>query len=134
MAPWRPPGGLKMAPWRLLGGLCSPWWALERLRWIFERCWELLRVPFEGPKSIKKALKNKLNSNIVFDSYVGPSGGSLDHLWGPFWRYFKVLFEVPSREAGFLKNLEKPFGKHYFFRFRRIKNRPKPGPETASGR
>ena len=108
---WRPPSGFKMAPWRSLGGFWRPWGALGRPRWIFERFWELLRVPFGGPKSIKKALKNKLNPNFVFDAYFGPSGGSLGHFWGPFWKYFKVFFEVPSREAGFLKNLEKPLEK-----------------------
>ena len=107
MAPWRPPGGLKMAPWSPLGGLWRPWGALGRPRRIFERFWELLRVPF----SIKKALKNKLNSNIVLDAYFGPSGGSLGHFWGPFWKYFGMLFEAPSQEAGFIKNLEKQLEK-----------------------
>ena len=45
-----------------------------------------------------------------------------------------MLFEVPSREAGFLKNLEKPMEKLYFLGFRGLKNRPKPGPDTASSR
>ena len=108
---WRPPSGFKIAPWRSLGGFWRPWGALGRPRWIFESFWELLRVPFGGPKSTKKALKNKLKSTIVFDCYFGPSEGSLDHFWGPFWRYFGVLFDVPSREAGFLKNLEKPMEK-----------------------
>ena len=111
MAPKWLPGGLKMAPWRLLGGLWRPWGALGRPRRIVERCWELFGIPSGGPKSVKKALKNKLKSNIVFDAYFGPSGGSLSHFGGPFWMYFKVLFEVPSREAGFLKNLETPMGK-----------------------
>ena len=134
MAPKWLPGGLKMAPWRLLGGLWRPWGALGRPRRIFERFWDPFGVPCWDPKSIKKALKNKLKSNIAFDAYFEPSGGPLGHFWGPFWKYFGVLFEVPSREAGFLKNLEKPMEKQYFLRFRGVKNRPKPGPETASGR
>ena len=53
-----------MAPWRPLGGLWRPWGALGRPRQIFERFWELFGVPSEGPKSVKKALKNELKSNI----------------------------------------------------------------------
>ena len=123
-----------MAPWKLLGGLWRPWAALGRPRRIFERFWELWGVPFGSPKSIKKALKNKLNPNLIVDAYFGPSGGSLGHFWGPFWRYFKVLFEVPSREAGFLKNLEQQLEKQLFLRLRGIQRRSKIGPETASSR
>ena len=46
--------------------------------------------------------------------YVEPSGSPLGHFWGPFWRYPGALFEVPSREAGFLKNLENLI-KTFFF-------------------
>ena len=130
MASWRPQNGSLEAsgrPLASLGGLGAP-------KTDFERFWDPFGVPFWDPKSIKKALKNKLKSNIAFDAYFEPSGGPLGHFWGPFWRYFGVLFEVPSREAGFLKNLEKPMEKHYFLRFRGVQNRPKPGPETASGR
>ena len=56
---------------------------------------------------LESHLKFGLNSELSF----GSSGDSLGHFGGQFWRYFGVLFEVPSREAGFLKNLEKPLEK-----------------------
>ena len=45
-----------------------------------------------------------------------------------------MLFEVPSREAGFLKNIEKPLEKQIFLRSQGVKHRSKIGPETASSR
>ena len=79
---------------------------------------------------LESHLKFGVNSELSF----GPSGGSLGHFWGQVWRYFGVLFEVPSREAGFLKNLEKPLEKQRFLRFRGIRRRSNIGPETASSR
>ena len=84
-----------MSPWRLLSGLWRPWGALGRPRHIFDRFWELWGVPFGSPKSVKKAFNNKLQSNIAFDAYFGPSG-ALGHFWNPFWNYFGML-RSPSR-------------------------------------
>ena len=45
--------------------------------------------------------------------------GPLEAPWAIFWVHlgsiFGVLFEVPSREAGCFKNLEKPIEKTRFF-------------------
>ena len=60
------------------------------------------------PKNdLESHLKFGVNSELSF----GSSGDSLGHFGAQFWRYFGVLFEVPSREAGFLKNLETPLEK-----------------------
>ena len=99
MAPWRPQNGSLGAsgrPLASLGGLGAP-------KTDFVRFLELFRVPFGDPKSDKKTSKFNLKSNIAFDAHFKLSGGPLGHFLGSFWKYFGMLFEVPSREAGFLK-------------------------------
>ena len=59
---------------------------------------------------LESHLEFGLNSELSF----GSSGDSLGQFGGQFWRYFGVLFEVPSRAAGFLKNLEKPLENNNF--------------------
>ena len=123
MAPWRPPGGL----WRPWGGWGGP-------SWILERFWGLFGGPFWAPKSSKHVSEFKPGSSIAVYHYFWPSGSLRGHFWGSFWAHFGVLFGVSSREAGFLKNLQKLIEKQRFLRFRGIGNQSKIDPETVSSR
>ena len=134
IAPKWVPDGSKIAPWRPPGGLGGPWGTPGVPRQIFERFWGPFGVRFGVPKSSQNGSKFKLKSWIVFNAHFGPSGGLLGRLWGPCWGHFEVFFEVPSREAGCLKNLQKPLKKQRFLRFRGVEHRWKTRPETASSR
>ena len=65
-----------------------------------------LGTPVGGSKMLESALENQLKYDVNSELSFGSSGDSLGHFGAQFWRYFGVLFEVPSREAGFFKNLD----------------------------
>ena len=89
------PNGSKIAPQRPLGGLLGPC-----PRQIFERFLDPFGVPFGVPESLQHVLKFKLKSGSLLMLNVVALGAS----WGPCWANVGVLFGVPMREAGFLKN------------------------------
>ena len=101
---------------------------------IFERFWSPCWGPFGAPKSSKNVSEFKPGSSIAVYHYFWPSGSLRGHFWGSFLAHFGVLFGVSSREAGFLKNLQKLLEKQRFLRFRGVENQSKIGPETVSSR
>ena len=134
MAPKWAPGGPKIAPWRPPGGLWRPWGGWGGPSRIFQRFRSPFGGPFGAPQSSKHVSEFKPESSIAVYHYFWSSGSLRGHFWGSFWGHCWVPFEVPSREAGFLKNLQKLVEKQRFLRFRGAENRSNIGPETVSSR